>query len=160
MRQKKQSSSLTIKYQGKKEEINLTLPEFPDDTDLIIKVQDLNYQAEWKTELLASYYEESLNDQRESRKDRHIQLSTFTYEDHRYFSTDEDTLSDYVSAELIDELLSHLNDKQKYRVVQSVIETRSYTDIAEEEGVDESAVRRSVNGALKKLRKILEDHPI
>ena len=159
MKQDKQTNSLTIKYQGKKKEINLTLPELPDDADLIIKVQDSNYQSEWKTELLASYYEESLNDQRESRKDRHIQLSTFIYEDHRYFSMNADMLSDYESAEFIDELLSNLNEKQKYRVVQSIIEQRSYTDIAEEEGVDESAVRRSVNGALKKLRKILEDHP-
>ena len=159
MKQDKQTNSLTIKYQGKKKEINLTLPELPDDADLIIKVQDSNYQSEWKTELLASYYEESLNDQRESRKDRHIQLSTFIYEDHRYFYMNADMLSDYESAEFIDELLSNLNEKQKYRVVQSIIEQRSYTDIAEEEGVDESAVRRSVNGALKKLRKILEDHP-
>lgn len=159
MKQRKQTTNLTVKYQGKKKEIKLKIKDFPNDSDLIIKVQDPNCQEAWKVEFLKSHYEEKLNDQRESRKDRHKQLSTFTYEDVRYFSTEEDTLGDLLFDEFLDELLSHLNEKQKYRVVQSIIEQRSYTDIAKEEDVDESAVRRSVEGALKKLKKVILDHP-
>lgn len=64
------SKPLVVKYQGKRKEIKLFIENCPDDVEIRTKLQDDSYEAEWKKEYLDSHYEESLNNQRESREDR------------------------------------------------------------------------------------------
>lgn len=57
---------------------------------------------------------------------------------------------------LLQEAISRLNENQKKRLTQFFFEGKSYAEIGKEEGVTYQAVQLSVEGAIKKLRKILE----
>lgn len=156
----KQYRPLTVKYVGKRgREINLTIDEFPDDQELIIAVSNPDYKSEWKTKLLDSYYEESLNDQRESRRDRHSQLSTFEYESAELFGVNEDIEGELVTKEWFEEIGQLLSARQKYLIRRCVIDGETYSSLAREEGKDESAIRKAVDRAKKKIKKYLIDRP-
>lgn len=52
--------------------------------------------------------------------------------------------------------ITKLEPRQQRLIRQVFFESRGYTDIAREEGRDESAIRHAVTRALKKLKKFLE----
>lgn len=109
---------------------------------------------------VGSFYLESVeaeksNDRRNSRPDRHTQLSTFTYEDVRFFSDGTDLLADLMSSEAVSHAMSQLSERQQYLIKKCCIEGWSYTDLAKLEGKDESAIRHAVNRAKDKLKKFL-----
>lgn len=156
----KQYKPLKVKYIGKSgKEIELMIEDFPDDQELIIAVTDLTYQAEWKTELLDSYYEENLNNRRESRRDRHSQLSTFKYESAEIFGVEDDIEEKLLVQEWMDDLSQVLNERQRYLIQRCILDGESYSSIAREEGKDESAIRKTVNRAKTKLKKYYLDRP-
>lgn len=104
---------------------------------------------------LESIEAEKSNDRRNSRPDRHTQLSTFTYEDVRFFSDGTDLLADLMSSEAVNHAMSQLSERQQYLIQKCCIEGWSYTDLAKLEGKDESAIRHAVNRAKDKLKKFL-----
>lgn len=98
---------------------------------------------------------EKKNDRRNSRPDRHSQLSTYSYEDARYFSVGTDLLADLIDSEAVSRAMSHLTERQQFLVRKVYLEGWSYTDLAALEGVDESAIRHAVKRAKERLKKVL-----
>ena len=125
--------------------INLTIEDVPLDEDLRACLVNPNYQADWKEAYLTSYYEETLNDRRQSRSDR--------------FALYQDWMSpqknDFDSDIFINSLLSKLTKRQALLVRACIIEGNTYTQMARLLGINESSVRKSVKAALKKLKKQL-----
>lgn len=119
------------------------------------KTIELEVSEEVGTFYLESVAAEKSNDRRNSRPDRHTQLSTFTYEDMRFFSDGTDLLADLMSSEAVSHAMSQLTERQQYLIQKCCIEGWSYTDLAKLEGKDESAIRHAVNRAKDKLKKIL-----
>jgi len=120
------------------------------------KIIELEVSEEVGTFYVESMDAEEKNDRRNSRPDRHSQLSTFEYEDIRFFSDGTDLLVDLIETEFISYAMSNLNDRQQHLIQKCCIEGWSYTDIAALEGKDESAIRHAVDRAKKKLKKLLE----
>lgn len=120
------------------------------------KLIELEVSEEVGTFYLESVDAEKKNDRKNSRHDRHSQLSTFNYENARFFSDGTDLLADLIQSEVLSHAMSCLNERQKYLVRKSLLEGWSYTDLAAVEGKDESAIRHAVGRAKKKLRKFLE----
>jgi len=113
------------------------------------------------SEEVGAFYLESVkveksNNRRNSRPDRHTQLSTFTYEDARFFSNGTDLLAELISSETISLAMSQLNERQQYLIRKCFLEGWSYADLAALEGKDESAIRHAINRAKKKLRNFLK----
>ena len=119
-------------------------------------VIELEVSNDVGTFYLESLEAEKKNDRKNSRPDRHSQLSTFEYEDIRYFSDCTDLLADLIESEVVSHVMSCLNDRQKYLIRKCFLEGWSYTDLAALEGKDESAIRHAVNRAINKMKKSLE----
>ncbi|MDF2854654.1 MAG: Sigma-70 region 4 type 2 [Neobacillus sp.] len=119
------------------------------------KIIELEVEDKVGTFYLESVEAEKSNDRRNSRQDRHTQLSTFTYEDVRFFSDGTDLLADLMSSEAVSHAMSKLNERQQYLIQKCCIEGWSYTDLAKLEGKDESAIRHAVNRAKDKPKKFL-----
>ena len=102
---------------------------------------------------LSSVEETKKSDRRNTRPDRHTSLETFVYEDQRFFASPSDPMREAVEDCEVDRLLSCLSSRQRELVRRCVIEGWSYTEIAAQEGKDESAIRHAVKRALKKMKK-------
>ena len=120
------------------------------------KTIELEVSDEVGTFYLESIDAENKNDRRNSRPDRHSQLSTFSYEDARYFSDGTDLLADLIESEAVRNTMACLSERQQYLIRKCFMEGWSYTDLAALEGKDESAVRHAVDRAKKKLREVLK----
>lgn len=119
------------------------------------KIIELEVATEVGTFYLESIEAEGQNDRKNSRSGRHSQLSTFTYEDVRYFSDGTDLLADLVESETISHAMSCLSERQQDLIQKCIIDGWSYTDLADLENKDESAIRHAVERAKKKLKKFL-----
>jgi RNA polymerase sigma-70 factor (ECF subfamily) len=93
------------------------------------KTIELEVSEEVGTFYLESVAAEKSNDRRNSRPDRHTQLSTFTYEDVRFFSDGTDLLADLMSSEAVSHAMSQLTERQQYLIQKCCIEGWSYTDL-------------------------------
>lgn len=120
------------------------------------KIIELEVSEEVGTFYLESIDAEKKNNRKNSRPDRHSQMSTFEYEDVRFFSDGTDLLADLIESEVISHAMSNLNDRQQYLFQKCCIEGWLYTDLARLEGKDEAAIRHAVDRAKKKLKKNLE----
>lgn len=120
------------------------------------KIIDLDVSEEVAAFYLESIETEKKNDRRNSRPDRHSQLSTFNYEDARFFSDSSDILAALIESETICNAMACLNQRQQYLIRKCFLEGWSYTDLAAQEGKDESAIRHAVNRAKKKLKNFLK----
>lgn len=109
-------------------------------------------------EFMVSYEKyEKKNARANTRTDRHIPIDKFPGEPVEFFSdkncnTEMSVLSDME----VERLLSCLNERQRELVQKCVLEGWKYTELARLEGKDESAIRKAVNRALEKIKKILE----
>lgn len=117
---------------------------------------ELEVSEELGTFYLESIEAEKKNDRRNSRPDRHSQLSTFSYEDARYFSDSTDLLGELIDSEVISQAMEHLNERQQCLIRKCFIDGWSYSELAKAEGKDESAIRHAVDRAKKKLREFLK----
>lgn len=120
------------------------------------KTIELEVSDEVGTFYLESVDAEKKNDRKNSRPDRHSQLSTFSYEDARYFSDGTDLLADLIESEAVGNAMACLSERQQCLIRKCFMEGWSYTDLAALEGKDESAVRHAVDRAKKKLREVLK----
>ena len=119
------------------------------------KILEIEVSEEVGTFYLESTEAEKKNDRKNSRADRHSQLSAFKYEDIRFFSDGTDLLADLIESEVISHIMSCLNERQQYLIRKCLLEGWTYTDLAAAEGKDESAIRHAVDRAKKKIRKFL-----
>ena len=119
------------------------------------KIIELEVSDEVGNFYLESVEAEKSNNRRNSRPDRHTQLSTFTYEDERFFSDGTDLLAELIDSEAVGHVMSFLTDRQQYLIRKCFIEGWSYSDLAALEGVDESAIRHAVNRAKNRLKKVI-----
>ena len=119
------------------------------------KTIELEVSDDVGTFYLDSVDSEKKNDRRNSRPDRHSQLSTYSYEDARYFSDGTDLLADLIDSETVSRAMSHLTERQQYLIRKIYLEGWKFTEIAALEGVDESAIRHAVKRAKERLKKVL-----
>ncbi len=118
------------------------------------KIIELEVSEEVGTFYLESIEAEKKNDRKNSRPDRHSQLSTFQYEDIRFFSDGTDILADLIESETINHAMSYLNERQQYLIQKCCLEGWSCTVLAALEGKDESTIRGTINRAKNKLKNI------
>lgn len=71
------------------------------------------------------------------------------------FSTETAVERNAAVTDRVEQLMSCLNDRQRYLVCRCILNGDSYTQVAREEGKDESAIRKAVGRALKKVKKNL-----
>ena len=126
---------MKIKYKFATETVEIVVAE--KWGDIVVELNRLEYNV----------------DHTETR--RHTSLSSFTYEDQKYLDAGTDLLADLIDSEVVSRAMSHLTDRQQYLIRKCCLEGWSYTEIAALEGVDESAIRRAVNRAKSRLKKVL-----
>ena len=89
--------------------------------------------------------------------------SCFSIDDEFEEHHSESAVSDYVDEVLFSEqrkrlweAINSLDEKQRNRLISYFIDGKTYRDIGKLEGVDHKAIIRSVESALKKLKKFLK----
>ena len=126
---------MKIKYKFANESIEVDVAE--KWGDIVVELNRLEYNA----------------DHTETR--RHTSLSSFAYEDRKHFADGTDLLADLIDSEAVSHAMSLLTDRQQYLIRRCFIEGWSYADLADREGVDESAIRHAVKRAKDRLKKVL-----
>ena len=86
---------------------------------------------------------------------RHTSLSSFTYEDQKYFDAGTDLLAELIDSEVVSRAMANLTERQQYLIRKVYLEGWKLTEIAALEGVDESAIRHAVNRAKRRLKNVL-----
>ena len=96
------------------------------------------------------------NNHKETRRHYHLEGCTYEGDD---FAVEDPALAQLLDDEgLLAKLpsaVTSLLPRQRRLINQVFVERRTYVAIAREDGVDESAVRKAVGRALKKLEKLL-----
>ena len=119
------------------------------------KTIELEVSDDVGTFYLDSVDSEKKNDRRNSRPDRHSQLSTLSYEAARFFCDGTDILADLIDSEVVSRAMANLTERQQYLIRKIYLEGWKFTEIAALEGVDESAIRHAVKRAKERLKKVL-----
>lgn len=124
--------------------------KFASET-IAIEVSD-----EWGEILIDLDRQEYNNDHKETRRHYHMEGCVYEGED---FAVEDPALArlledDGLLAKLPSAVASLL-PRQRRLIYQVFVERKTYVAIAREDGVDESAVRKAVGRALKKLEKLL-----
>ena len=124
--------------------------KFASET-IAIEVSD-----EWGEILIDLDRQEYNNDHKETRRHYHMEGCVYEGED---FAVEDPALArlledDGLLAKLPSAVASLL-PRQRRLINQVFVERKTYVAIAREDGVDESAVRKAVVRALKKLEKLL-----
>ena len=124
--------------------------KFASET-IAIEVSD-----EWGEILIDLDRQEYNNDHKETRRHYHLEGCAYEGED---FAVDDPALARLLEDDgLLEKLpsaVSSLLPRQRRLINQVFVERKTYVAIAREDGVDESAVRKAVGRALKKLEKLL-----
>jgi RNA polymerase sigma-70 factor (ECF subfamily) len=138
------------------------------------KIIELEVSEEVGTFYLESVAAEKSNDRKNSRPDRHTPLgkvdgylfrdadghSVLVYnrpdQPKHSFNHESHFEMQLIKKESIAQIVSCLNDRQRYLITKCILEDWSYTDLAKLEDKDESAIRHAVNRAIKKMKKSLE----
>ena len=113
------------------------------------------------TEVFADY---KRNDEKFAYRDRKLN-ALYGYEDgltdnHRENDTSKDPLETVISKEdaaRLDKLLGTLTNKQRLRLYMYVVDDLTTRQIAAVEGVSQPIISKSINAALKKLKKNVND---
>ena len=87
---------------------------------------------------------------------RHTQLSTFTYEDRKFFDSGIDIEKQTIQKLELQRVLSTLTEYQRYLILQ-IADGYSYTELAKLCGKSEGAIRRMVGRIREKLQKVLTE---
>ena len=98
---------------------------------------------------LASIEAEKKNDRRETR--RHTLLSQFVYEDVRFFDSGIDLCDDFAMSDAVARAMDKLSERQRYLLTKVYIEGWRYTELAAQEGRDESTIRKATEKAKEKF---------
>ena len=117
---------------------------------------EIEVSDEWGEILIDLDRQEYNNDHKETR--RHYHMEGCVYEGEN-FAVEDPALARLLEDDgLLAKLpaaVSSLLPRQRRLINQVFVERKTYVAIAREDGVDESAVRKAVGRALKKLEKLL-----
>ena len=109
----------------------------------------------WGTILVNLDRQEYNNDHKETR--RHCSLEAYNLDD-ALLPSEEDVVRDILAAEErrhLREAIAKLEPRQQRLIRQVYFEGRTFTSIAQEEGVDRTAVSKATKRAIRKLKKFL-----
>lgn len=169
-----QKSDLTVTYTGPRGgKWKLIIENFEGDLDIRQKLQDPNFQADWKEVYLDSLYDEQIRQPNEAHHHRYKMtdktMSTYLYSDtygdvHHIRNWEGNPTRPLVGAtpafeleieqrEMLADLLCHLNPTQRERVRLYYLCGYNYTEIGKMQGVSPTAVRNSINRGLETIRK-------
>ncbi len=119
-------------------------------------VEELEVEREIASELKALDRQEYNNTQKETR--RHISLSAMEYEDERFAARDADVLEKVlrgIDAEALRRALPMLTPAQQKLVRRIFFLDERPCDIAQAEGVDQSAITHRLERIYRQLKKTL-----
>jgi len=95
------------------------------------------------------------NDRRETR--RHTQLSTFEYEDVRFFDSGIDVCGDFAESDVIKSVMSRLTVRERFLILSHYRDGRTYTEIAKSESKYPSTIMRETDKAADKFRRLYKE---
>ena len=116
---------------------------------------EIEVDNDWKNILVDLDRQEYNIHHKETR--RHCSLDAFNLDD-ALFPSDVDVLRDILKAEDAERLhsaIAKLEPRQQKLIRQVYFEGRTFTSIAQEEGVDRTAVSKATQRAIRKLKKFL-----
>lgn len=118
-------------------------------------IKEIEVPQEWADFIFEMDRLEYNIEHRETR--RHCSLEAYNLDDNLIpsGSNPEDEVFKELEYEALDAAIKKLLPRQQKLIYQVFFEGRTYTSIAREEGVDESAIRHAVGRAIKKLKKLL-----
>lgn len=116
---------------------------------------EVDVTDDWGSILVDLDRQEYNNDHKETR--RHCSLEAYNLDD-ALLPSEEDVVRDILAAEerrYLREAIAKLEPRQQRLVRQVYFEGRTFTSIAQEEGVDRTAVSKATKRAIRKLKKFL-----
>ena len=116
---------------------------------------EIEVSEEWGAIILDMDREERNNNQTESR--RHCSLDALD-QDGNNIPSAQDLEADYLKREECEGLhaaIKQLSPRQQGLIRQVYFERRKYSDIATQEGKDESSIRHATERAAKKIKKLM-----
>ena len=117
---------------------------------------EIEVSEEWSEILIDLDRQEYNNDHKETRRHYHLEGCAYEGDD---FAVEDPALAQLLEDDgLLAKLpsaVTSLLPRQRRLINQVFVEKKTYVAIAREDGVDESAVRKAVGRALKKLEKLL-----
>ena len=117
---------------------------------------EIEVSEEWSEILIDLDRQEYNNDHKETRRHYHLEGCAYEGDD---FAVEDPALVRFLEDDgLLAKLpsaVASLLPRQRRLINQVFVERKTYVAIAREDGVDESAVRKAVGRALKKLEKLL-----
>lgn len=96
----------------------------------------------------------SIYDFSEETEEHHPEIVNYSLEDEILMNEEEQLLAQMM--ELVQAAISQLKPIQRDRLVKFFFDGKSMREIADEEGVNHSAVSKSINAAIKKVKKFFE----
>jgi len=105
--------------------------------------------------LIASDDEIQKNDRAETR--RHTPLSTFLFEDARYFDSGIDISRSCTETEAVRGVMRKLTDRERFIIIAIHFDGRTYSEIAKAEGKSPSTIMRESNKATDKFKRLYND---
>ena len=114
-------------------------------------IHELEVSEEVGLFYLSSIEYEKSNDRAETR--RHTQLSTFEYEDARFFDSGIDISHSLAESDAVKRAMAKLSERQRHLITMIYIEGWSFSELARVEGRDESTIRKATNVAIEKFKK-------
>ncbi len=123
--------------------------------EFVNETVEIEVSDEWGSILIDLDRQEYNDNHRETR--RHCSLEALNLDD-AYLPSDVDVLGEIVAAydrKQLYSAIAQLEPRQQKLIRQVYFEGRGYTELAREEGCDESAIRHAVARAVKKIKKFL-----
>ena len=117
---------------------------------------EIEVSEEWSEILIDLDRQEYNNDHKETRRHYHLEGCAYEGDD---FAVEDPALAQLLEDDALlaklPSAVASLLPRQRRLINQVFVEKKTYVAIAREDGVDESAVRKAVGRALKKLEKLL-----
>jgi len=119
------------------------------------RVIELEVTEEVGSFYLTSLEDEKSNDRRNTR--RHTQLSTFQYEDARFFDSGIDISRSFAESDAIKRVMDKLTERERLLILSHYRDGRTYTEIAKYEGKYPSTIIRETDKAADKFKCIYRE---
>ena len=103
---------------------------------------------------LESLEKEKKNDRRETRN--HTYLSSFEYEDVRFFDSGVDIARSSAETDAVRYVIGKLTERERYLILEVYSCGKTYTEIAKSEGKSPSTIMRETNKVTDKFKEFYQ----